>query len=149
MSPWYVACYADIFVRQIPSMRAQRFPLHVPVLFRPVGDDQWREATSENISASGVLLGGDHALEVETRVEFRLALVPASVETGNTQSCEVSGLGHVVRRLEVTDPPNRGLAIAIEQYEFVREEDAVFWRRPKRTASSVVPVSTDVRPASD
>jgi hypothetical protein len=129
-------------------MRAQRFPLQVPVLFRPVGHDEWREATSENISASGVLVAGDHPLEVETRVEFRLALVPASVQTGATRPCEVSGLGHVVRCIEVTDPPNRGLAIAIEQYEFVRAEDAVFVQKQKR-GSSIVPAATDIRQPID
>jgi hypothetical protein len=126
-------------------MRAQRFPLHVPVLFRPVGDDRWREATSENISASGVLLAGDHPLDVKTRVEFRLALVPACVQTETTPSCEVSGLGHVVRRVEISGPPNSGLVIAIERYEIVREEDAVFVTRPKRTGSSVAPIATDIR----
>jgi hypothetical protein len=35
--------------------RAQRYPLHIPLKYRPSGTPNWWEGRTENISRSGVL----------------------------------------------------------------------------------------------
>ena len=95
-------------------MRAPRFPLHLPVRYRPLGRAEWREATTGNISASGVLVHDPEPLQVETRVEFALVL----------QGAETPGLGHVAGRgrvVRLVTPDERtepGFAVAIDDYSF-------------------------------
>jgi signal transduction histidine kinase/CheY-like chemotaxis protein len=43
------------------AFRAPRFKLHIPIRYRPVGQQSWRKGTTENISRSGLLF---HAEEV-------------------------------------------------------------------------------------
>jgi hypothetical protein len=100
-------------------MRAQRFPLRVPVFFRLAGNDPWREAKTRNISASGVLLVADNQLQLETPVEFRVALTTL-VQDDSQEHCEIAGLGHVVRLVDGNEQADRGFAVAIEQYEIRR-----------------------------
>src|SRR3974390_258670 len=40
---------------KIPPFRAQRFNLHLPLRYRRVGEQGWRNGTTENISRSGML----------------------------------------------------------------------------------------------
>lgn len=107
-------------------MRATRFPLRLPVRYRPLGKPEWQQGLTENISHSGALFRVEAPLPVDTRVEFRLVLSttasgdspPSSVET--QQHPEVLGLGRVVRTVAPTDAyPRSGFAVAIEQYEFL------------------------------
>lgn len=95
-------------------MRAPRFPLHLPVWFRPAGNDSWRHSHTENISASGVLVRWRDPLPLDTTVEFRFTLPPN--DTAHV-GAEVAGRGRVARI--VATPIERsesGFAIAIEQY---------------------------------
>src|SRR6059036_3430616 len=85
------------------TMRAQRFPLQLSVRYRLVGQLEWHRAQTENISASGVLVQAPDAPQVNTRLEFRLALPPRGVSNGRG---EVSGRGTVVRQVM---PPERHL----------------------------------------
>src|SRR3954464_6269301 len=50
----------------VTRMRAFRFPLHVPLHYRRVGEQHWHEGTVENISCSGVLLRAEDFLQVHT-----------------------------------------------------------------------------------
>jgi hypothetical protein len=96
-------------------LRAPRFPLHLPVRYRPLGESEWRQATTANISASGVLVHVEEPLQVHTKVEF--ALVLQGMESDG--SGHVIGRGHVVR---VTSPGERlepGFAVAIDDYNFL------------------------------
>ena len=96
-------------------MRAPRFPLHLPVRYRPLGRAEWREATTGNISASGVLVHDPEPLQVETRVEF--ALVLQSTETAGLG--QVAGRGRVVRQTTPDERSERGFAVAIDDYTFL------------------------------
>jgi hypothetical protein len=102
-------------------MRAPRFPLHLAVRYRAVGNAEWRQGKTENISSSGVLLQGPYPLQPDTAVEFMLALATA---TG--PRTEISCRGRVVRMVDPMDrlkPP--AFAVAIEQYDFIPPPRAV------------------------
>jgi len=95
-------------------MRAQRFPLELPVEYRPLGRGKWHRASTSNISASGVLVHGASLPTVDSLVEFRVCLA-----MGGRMVCgEVSGSGRVVRLVEPTQTGRPGFALAIEQYDF-------------------------------
>jgi hypothetical protein len=97
-------------------MRAPRFPLHLPVRYRPVGaEGEWRQATTGNVSASGVLVQVPDPLQVDTRIEFRLGLAAAAQPVVNAEVC---GQGRVVRIVSSGEPPYQGFAVAIEDYDF-------------------------------
>jgi hypothetical protein len=96
-------------------MRAPRFPLHLAVRYRAIGNVEWRHAKTENISSSGVLLQGPFSLLPDTPVEFMLALAPT---TG--PRTEISCRGRVVRTVDPRDRRKQpGFAVAIEQYDFI------------------------------
>lgn len=95
-------------------MRASRFPLHLPVRFRPIGAPDWRDGKTENVSSSGVLLHVRDPPRVDTTVEFSLTLDGS--EPG--MRGEVAGRGRVVRVVPPAELPEAGFAIAIEQYNF-------------------------------
>jgi hypothetical protein len=101
-------------------VRAQRFPLHIGVRFRRVGDPAWCEGKSENISRSGILIRAEDFLPVQAEVEFRLALAVEARETREGKPPEVSCRGRVVRTVSASDDePWPGAAVAIEQYDFL------------------------------
>lgn len=95
-------------------MRAARFPLQLPLEFRPLGERVWQQAQTANVSASGVLVRVPHPPEVDTRIEFRMML--ASRE-GDTQKGEVAGTGRIVRVIAQTEREEFGFAVAIDCYE--------------------------------
>jgi PilZ domain len=96
-------------------MRAPRFPLHLTVRYRAVGNAEWRQGQTENISSSGVLLQGPYPLQPDTVVEFMLALASA---TG--PRTEISCRGRVVRTVQPIDVQRQPVfAVAIEQYDFI------------------------------
>jgi hypothetical protein len=98
-------------------MRASRFPLHLPLRYRPIGEPEWLEGTIENISHSGVFFHVDDILQPDTGVEFRLRL-PS--ETPTNGAPEVSCRGRVVRTVPGVDDQAPALAVVIEEYDFVR-----------------------------
>lgn len=96
-----------------PVRAAVRFPLKLPLsLHTPEGDVQ---ATTENVSATGVLFMTDLPLEMDTSVEFKLA-IPAAV-LGTATDVTVQCTGHVVRQ-EQTDGGRRAAAVVIDKYTF-------------------------------
>src|SRR5438093_1219765 len=48
------------------TMRATRFPLRLPVRYRPLGKPEWRQGQTENISHSGALFRVEAPLPVDT-----------------------------------------------------------------------------------
>jgi PilZ domain len=96
-------------------MRASRYPLHLTALYQPVGDSDWREGKTVDISSSGVLIEVDDPLPLGTSVEFRLVLPP--VEPGTPQG-EIHGRGRVARLAGPPASSHWRCAVAIEQYEF-------------------------------
>ena len=100
-------------------MRATRFPLHLPVRYRPVGEPEWHQGQTENISHTGALFSAEDLLPVDTRVEFRLVL-STTAGGDKQQHPEVSGLGRVVRTVMPAGSQARpGFAVAIERYDFL------------------------------
>jgi hypothetical protein len=75
--------------------RATRYPLRIPLRYRPSGDPQWREGRTENISRSGVLFRTDHLMPLQTPIEMLLAL-PAEVG-GGEDAATVICRGRIVR----------------------------------------------------
>lgn len=97
--------------------RAQRFPIEVPLCYRPLGDEVWRFGTSTNMSRSGLLFVGDVSLEPQTRVEvsFELpVLIPG--ERGTQMMCR----GTIARSTASRVNTIIALATTIEVYRFVR-----------------------------
>jgi len=75
---------------------AVRFPLALPI--RVITENGEYDATTENISASGVLFRSDKNLGVNRRVEFLLTM-PAEV-TGTNSDVTLHCFGRVVRSYE-------------------------------------------------
>ena len=101
----------------------KRFPLHLPIKIRK--EDSAGEISSGmtgDLSAAGVYIRADAALEVGSPVEFEITLPPEV--TGGKNDVVIQCRGRVVR----TDEPNasaesgdsRGVACVIDAYEFVR-----------------------------
>jgi hypothetical protein len=101
----------------------KRFPLQLPI---KIHEEDSTGGTSSgmtgNLSAAGVYIRADAALEVGSPVEFEITLPPEV--TGGKEDVVIKCRGRVVR----TDEPNasaesgdnRGVACVIDSYEFVR-----------------------------
>jgi CheY-like chemotaxis protein len=101
---------------QFPPSRAQRFHLHLPLRYRRLGEQNWHDGTTENISRSGMLFQADELLQPSAQLEINLVL-PA--EIAGLSATEVVCRGEVVRTVQ----PNGGtvnpaLAARILQYHF-------------------------------
>jgi hypothetical protein len=91
---------------------AVRFPLSLPI--RVITDGGEYDATTENISASGVLFRSDHDLGVDRRVEFLLKM-PAAV-IGTEIDVTLRCYGRVVRSYQ--GPEQFHAAAIIDDYVF-------------------------------
>ncbi len=96
--------------------RAQRFNLHLPLKYRPLGEDGWRSGTTENISRSGMLFRAEESLPENVQLEINLVL-PA--EIAGLSAAEVVCRGEVVRSMQ-SEKSTIGPALAakIIQYHF-------------------------------
>ena len=102
--------------REASASRAQRFRLQLPLRYRRLGEKDWHQGTTENISRSGMLFQADEALQPNSQLEINLVL-PA--EIAGLAATEVVCRGEVVR----TVAPEAGklspaLAARILQYHF-------------------------------
>ncbi|MGO9125901.1 MAG: ATP-binding protein [Terriglobales bacterium] len=96
--------------------RAQRFNLHLPLRYRPLGEPDWIAGTTENISRSGMLFRGEEAISPRVEVEINLVLPP---EIAGLASAEVVCRGEVVRAVAGETPSmSPALAAKILQYHF-------------------------------
>jgi PAS domain S-box-containing protein len=106
--------------REIPSTRAQRFHLHLPLRYRRLGEKEWHVGTTENISRSGMLFEADELLQPSAQLEINLVL-PA--EIAGLSATEVVCRGEVVRTVERKgdrkgEALSPALAARILQYHF-------------------------------
>jgi PAS domain S-box-containing protein len=101
---------------KVSPFRAQRFNLHLPLKYRQLGEQDWRQGTTENISRSGMLFRAEEMISPNVQLEINLVL---PVEIAGLTSAEVICRGEVVRILEpgekTTSP---ALAAKILQYRF-------------------------------
>jgi PAS domain S-box-containing protein len=101
---------------KLGPFRAQRFNLQLPLRYRKLGDQGWRNGTTENISRSGMLFQAEEMLQPSVQLEINLVL-PA--EIAGLSPTEVICRGEVVRAVEPGDPKvSPALAAKILQYHF-------------------------------
>ena len=67
--------------------RAQRFPIHIPLLYRMSGMPDWQDGRTVNISRTGILIRADETPRPESTLEIRLKF-PLNV----TVSCHGSAV---------------------------------------------------------
>jgi hypothetical protein len=98
----------------------KRFPLQLPIKIHKTEEAGEHAGITGNLSAAGVYIRADAALEVGSNVEFEITLPPEV--TGAQENVVVQCRGRVVR----TDEPagssaeSRGVACVIDSYDFVR-----------------------------
>jgi hypothetical protein len=92
----------------------KRFPLELPIKIH--GVDQG--SITGNMSAAGVYIRGNPALEIGSSVEFEIALPPEL--TGGNENVVVQCKGRVVRKDAGTGEA-QGVACVIDTYDFVRQ----------------------------
>jgi CheY-like chemotaxis protein len=101
---------------KLSSFRAQRFNLRLPLRYRLLGEDGWREGTTENISRSGMLFQAEESIANNAQLEINLVL-PA--EIAGLSAAEVVCRGEVVRSVEGgASKVSPVLAAKILQYHF-------------------------------
>jgi PAS domain S-box-containing protein len=97
------------------AFRARRFNLHIPLRYRPVGQQGWRKGTTENISRSGLLFRAEDVLQPNAQLEIDLVL---PVEIAGLAATEVFCRGEVVRSVDAGDSARPVFAAKILRYQF-------------------------------
>jgi len=101
---------------KVSPFRAQRFNLHLPLTYRPVGEQDWHKGTTENISRSGMLFRAEETIPANVQLEINLVL---PVEIAGLSAAEVVCKGQIVRTLKSGDnTANPAFAAKILQYRF-------------------------------
>ena len=100
----------------------KRFPLELPIKIHTQDTGGESNGVTGNLSAAGVYIRADAALDVGSPVEFEIALPPEM--TGAKGNVVIQCRGRVVRTDEPASgsksPEARGVACVIDSYEFVR-----------------------------
>jgi hypothetical protein len=101
-----------------------RFPMDLPIRVHIANSNTEHQGRTGNVSAAGVYILVDAALEVGSNVEFDITF-PADV-IGAKQDVGVHCRGRVVRS-ELADGANdnRGVACVIDSYKFIRDTETV------------------------
>jgi PAS domain S-box-containing protein len=103
-------------LHELPSSRAQRFQLHLPLKYRRLDEQNWHSGETKNISRSGLLFQAEDQLQPHVILEINLVL-PA--EIAGLSPTEVVCKGEVVRTVEPNgDKMHPALAAKILQYHF-------------------------------
>ena len=92
----------------------KRFPLELPIKIQ--GVDQG--GITGNMSAAGVYIRGNPALDIGSNVEFEIALPPEL--TGGNEHVVVQCKGRVVLK-HAGSGDEHGVACVIDSYDFVRQ----------------------------
>ncbi len=99
----------------MPSSRAQRFQLHLPLKYRRLDEKKWHDGETQNISRSGLLFQAEDLLQPKVMLEINLVL-PA--EIAGLSPTEVICRGEVVRTIKPEEEMPPALAAKILQYHF-------------------------------
>ena len=95
----------------------KRFPLELPIKIHKGETDA--KGVTGNLSAAGVYIRADAAMEIGSPVEFEITLPPEM--TGGQENVTIQCKGRVVRSDETgAGNEGRGVACVIDSYEFVR-----------------------------
>jgi hypothetical protein len=101
---------------KLSPFRAQRFKLQLPLKYRQLGENSWRDGTTENISRSGMLFRAEEMIPPNVQLEINLVL-PA--EIAGLSAAEVVCRGEIVRTVEGdSSTVHPALAAKILQYHF-------------------------------
>jgi PAS domain S-box-containing protein len=101
---------------KLSPFRAQRFNLHLPLKYRLLGENDWRQGTTENISRSGMLFRAEELIPPNAQLEINLVL-PA--EIAGLSAAEVVCRGEIVRAMAPETPTmHPAIAAKILQYHF-------------------------------
>ncbi len=95
----------------------KRFPLELPIKIHQDDSNSDSKGITGNLSAAGVYIRADAALEMGSPVEFEITLPPEV--TGGKENVTLQCKGRVVRTDEAGNE-GRGVACVIDSYEFVR-----------------------------
>ena len=98
----------------------KRFPLELPIKIHKSEEGGEHSGVTGNLSAAGVYIKADAALEMGSTVEFEITLPPEM--TGAKEGVVIQCRGRVVRTDEPDGGPAdaRGVACVIDSYDFVR-----------------------------
>ena len=98
----------------------KRFPLELPIKIHKPEEGGEHSGVTGNLSAAGVYIRADAALDVGSTVEFEITLPPEM--TGAKEGVVIQCRGRVVRTDEPAGSPTeaRGVACVIDSYDFVR-----------------------------
>jgi hypothetical protein len=99
-----------------PVRASVRFPLHLQVVLKT--EDREYNATTEDVSANGVLFVGEELPPVESRVTFRLTM-PAD-QMGGKQNVVLHCMGRIVRHTQRADGKVMAAAV-IDEYSLKAE----------------------------
>ena len=92
----------------------KRFPLELPIKIHGMAQG----GVTGNMSAAGVYIRGNPALDIGSNVEFEIALPPEL--TGGNENVVVQCKGRVVRK-DGEGGESQGVACVIDTYDFVRQ----------------------------
>jgi len=76
--------------------RAPRIRIETPVQFRPVGQANWSEGTTFNLSQSGIIFRADQALDTASLIQMNFAVPPEVAGRAGTRT-NVVCRGQIVR----------------------------------------------------
>ena len=98
----------------------KRFPLELPIKIHKAEEGGEHSGVTGDLSAAGVYIRSDAALELGSTVEFEITLPPEM--TGAKEGVVIQCRGRVVRTDEPAGSPTeaRVVACVIDSYDFVR-----------------------------
>jgi hypothetical protein len=99
----------------------KRFPLELPIkIHKSEQGGGEHSGVTGDLSAAGVYIRSDAALDIGSTVEFEITLPPEM--TGAKEGVVIQCRGRVVRTDEPAGGPTeaRGVACVIDSYDFVR-----------------------------
>ncbi len=107
----------------MPDARTgKRFPLELPIKIHKSQEGGEHSGVTGDLSAAGVYIRSDAALDLGSTVEFEITLPPEM--TGAKEGVVIQCRGRVVRTDEPSGGPTeaRGVACVIDSYDFVRHQ---------------------------
>ncbi len=97
------------------ASRPRRYPVHIGICYRPLGEKRWRRGKTDNFCRTGMMFWTNETIKLDTHVEMSFQL-PAYIEgkSGASVICE----GNVKR--VVGSSGHLSYAVAITKYKIVR-----------------------------
>lgn len=102
------------------SPRARRLKSPIPAQFRPQGESEFREATIENISQSGLFVRAENAAQEQEVLEM---IFEMPVEISGQKNAKVLCMGKVVRVSPQKESAVPAFAVSILDYHFLHTEN--------------------------